>query len=111
MITLSNIYTEIPAKLPQELFETIISGNNFTLERIVSLGHVTPSGDWYDQNRDEWVILLQGSAKLLFRADNQILHMNAGDYCFIPAHKQHRVEWTDPQKHSVWLALHCEAAN
>lgn len=80
----------------------------FKLERIVSAGHSTPEGEWYDQDRDEWVILLTGSAGLSFEGEDGIRAMKPGDYVLIPAHTRHRVEWTDRHEKTVWLVLHID---
>lgn len=101
---MGNLFAGIPARLPEELFEKILQKPAFTLERIVSQGHVTPPGQWYDQEQDEWVLVFRGRARLRF-ADRQV-EMREGDYLLIPAHRKHRVEWTDPQQETVWLALH-----
>ena len=61
-----NIFSDIPKDLDQEAFEEIINSGNFRIERIMSRGHSTPPGQWYDQDQDEWVIVLAGSAALLF---------------------------------------------
>ena len=62
-------------------------------------------GDWYDQNTDEWVLLLQGETKLEFE-DNEIKEMKAGDYIFIPAHKKHRIKHSSIEPKCIWLAIH-----
>ena len=59
-----NIFADIPKQLPEELFECLLKRDNIIIERIVSNGQITPSGQWYDQTGDEWVILLQGEATL-----------------------------------------------
>ena len=89
-----------------EDLEELLSGRSFRLERIVSTGQVTPEGQWYDQETDEWVLLLFGAARLRFEDKAALLEMQAGDYVNIPAHRRHRVEWTDPDQQTVWLALH-----
>ena len=103
---LKNIYSETPDIMPEELFEDILINKHFRLERIVSRGHATPEGQWYDQAADEWVILLQGEAGLSFEGDERIRQMTAGDYIYIPAHVRHRVAWTKENEKTVWLALH-----
>ena len=103
----SNLFQDIPESLPQELLETLIQRDGLRLERIVSHGHTTPPDQWYDQPADEWVILLSGSATLLFE-NGESRQLIPGDYLLIPAHCRHRVEETDPQEKSVWLALHME---
>lgn len=75
------------------------------IERIISKGHSTPEGEWYDQDQDEWVLLLQGKAVLSFE-DNSTINLASGDYLYIPAHERHRVEWTDPNGDCIWLAIH-----
>jgi cupin 2 domain-containing protein len=76
------------------------------LARIVSIGHATPAGRWDDQDRDEWVLLLRGRAGLLFEGAAAAVALRPGDHCLIPAHRRHRVEWTDVAEPTVWLALH-----
>jgi len=94
----------------EEAIETLVDGRGFRLEKIVSLGHVSPAGFWYDQPQDEWLTLLQGSAQLEF--DNEpIVKMKQGDALIIKAHQRHRVAWTDPNQETVWLALHFESTS
>jgi cupin 2 domain-containing protein len=89
-----------------EISETLLKTKDFKLERIVSLGQATPEGEWYDQDTDEWVMLLSGGARLLFENERNVFTMNIGDYVHIKPHQRHRVEWTDPEQKTVWLALH-----
>lgn len=101
-----NLFRGFPENLPQELSETLVKTESFRLERIVSDGQATPVGEWYDQERPEWVVLLSGSAGLRFAEDEEIVVLGPGDYILIPAYRRHRVEWTDPQGKTIWLALH-----
>lgn len=103
-----NLFDAIPATLAEELFEVLLERPGFKLERIVSAGHATAPGQWYDQERDEWVVLLSGSATLLFEGE-PARELRPGDHVFIPAHRRHRVERTDATNKTVWLALHCES--
>jgi cupin 2 domain-containing protein len=101
-----NIFSNLPNKsLPEEYLETLFKNKNFKIERIISTGQITPENEWYDQDQDEWVILLKGNARILFFDENEI-ELNSGDYTFISAHKKHRVTWTDPKEICVWLAFH-----
>ena len=102
----SNIFKNIPDQLPEELIECIFKRDNIQIERIISKGHITPAEQWYDQDGDEWVMLIQGQAIILYEKDHQTFHLNAGDYLLIPAHTRHRVEWTTPGLHTIWLAVH-----
>ena len=102
---MQNIY-ELPKELNDlEKFEQIVSGKNNQIERIISTGQTTPSGQWYDQTTDEWVILLQGEAELSYLDDSRI-KLKAGDYLLIPAHTKHRVEYTSVNPPCIWLAVH-----
>jgi cupin 2 domain-containing protein len=101
----TNIFKNIPDQLPEELIECIFKQDNVHIERIISKGHMTPTGQWYDQDWDEWVMLLQGEATLLYE-NNQTFHLMAGDYLLIPAYTKHRVEWTAPDINTLWLAIH-----
>jgi cupin 2 domain-containing protein len=102
---LNNIFSAIPQALSAELFETLLQRPGVHIERIVSKGHTTPEGTWYDQAWDEWVLLLQGGATLLFKDGNPI-DLKPGDYCLIPAHAQHRVSQTVHEPATIWLAVH-----
>jgi cupin 2 domain-containing protein len=77
------------------------------IERIVSRGHATPEGEWYDQERHEFVLLVQGAARLAW-ADGSETALAPGDWLHIPARQKHRVTWTDPDQDSIWLAVHYE---
>ena len=101
-----NIFKKIPAALPDELFENILEHGSFKLERIVSRAHATPQGEWYDQEKNEWVMLLRGSAALRIEGSDHLTLLAPGDYIFLPAHLKHRVEWTAPDTETIWLALH-----
>ena len=101
-----NLFGSLPKNLPEELIENLVENDGLRLERIVSTGHVTPEGQWYDQDSDEWVVLLTGAARLLFEAPEEVVILKPGDHLKISAHRKHRVEWTVPDEPTVWLALH-----
>lgn len=101
-----NILADIPAQLFEELFTPLAEDRHFKLERIVSAGQATPAGTWLKQGTAEWVMVVSGRAKLFCAGDAAAVELGPGDYCLIPAHTPHRVEWTDPEGKTVWLALH-----
>jgi len=101
-----NMYSNIPPSLPTELFETLFQKGTVRIERILSHGQATPEGEWYDQDQDEWVLLLAGSAGLLFEGEAEPRSLTAGDYLMIPARRRHRVAWTSHGETTVWLAVH-----
>ncbi len=100
-----NLFAHIPAELPHELTNCLLSAGDVRIERIVSRGHASPPGFWYDQEANEWVLVVQGAAKLSFE-DGETLELHAGDSVLIPAHRRHRVEWTDSAQLTIWLAVH-----
>jgi cupin 2 domain-containing protein len=104
-----NILTSLPPALPDEAFDTIIESPSVRIERIISCGQTTPEGQWLDQEHEEWVLLLAGAALLSFEGDPQTRGMASGDHLLIPAGCRHRVDWTDPDRETVWLAVHFPA--
>lgn len=101
-----NLFENVPSSLPKELCEALVEAKSVRIERIVSLGHASAKGFWYDQDASEWVLLLSGGAGLEFEGREDILEMKPGDHVNIAAHVRHRVAWTIPGKPTLWLAVH-----
>ena len=106
----ANLFCGLPEPQSSETFEDIVSRPGCRIERIVSHGHASPPGFWYDQAWDEWVLVLQGQAVLRTEKAGQGLHLQAGDHCMIPAHTRHRVDSTDADGPTIWLAIHFDEA-
>lgn len=102
---LLNIFAEIPAELPEEDVTVLLERPGLRLERIVSRGHTSPEDYWYDQEEDEWVMLIQGRARLRIEGETTDRELSPGDHLMLPARCRHRVTWTDPDEDTVWLAL------
>ena len=102
-----NLFEAVPSELPEELVTTLLSAEHVRIERIVSQGHSSPAGFWYDQQESEWVVVLQGAARLRFEDEALPLELRPGDSLHIPAHRKHRVDWTTPDEPTVWLAVFC----
>lgn len=100
-----NLFADIPAELPNEFFETLTEGHNVRIERIVSRGHTTPAGQWYEQDEDEWVLLISGAATLAIEGETDPVRLAPGDHILLPARRRHRVLWTDPATDTVWVAV------
>jgi len=100
------LFEGIPAELPKEIFDTICATEGVKIERIVSRGHASPEGFWYDQEKNEFVLVVRGSAGLKLENEDDIVVLKTGDYLNIDAHVKHRVEWTDSTCETVWLAVH-----
>jgi cupin 2 domain-containing protein len=100
-----NLFANLPREFSEEELVTILVNNpQVRIERIVSIGQCSPENFWYDQAEHEWVIVLQGEAKLRFE-EGEPLHLKPGDHLLIPAHEKHRVEWTTPEVPTVWLGV------
>lgn len=102
---MNNIFDAIPENLDKEIFEQLVESNGVRIERIISKGQKSPESGWYDQDSNEWVMLLKGEAILLFE-DESTVKLKAGDFINIKAHKKHKVEWTAPDIETIWLAVH-----
>jgi len=100
-----NIYSDVPDRFPEEIMETMIDSGSVKIQRIISCSHASPEGFWYDQQDNEWVLVLEGSARLKFEGEEEQVELGPGDWVDIPAHARHRVEWTDPERKTVWLAV------
>ncbi len=101
--SIKNIFDDLPQHLPKELVQTLIRAANVRIERIISHGHASPEGFWYDQGQHEWVIVLKGAARLQF--EDGMVEMKTGDFINIPAFRKHRVDWTTSDGPTVWLGV------
>lgn len=101
-----NIFAPLPDARSGELFETLVERGGVRIERIVSHGQATPEGEWYDQEWDEWVLILSGRAGLQVEGNPEPLVLCPGDHLDLPARCRHRVAWTDGDGPTVWLAVH-----
>ena len=99
----TNLFSELPSNLQEELIEKLVDAPDMRIERIISTGHASPPGFWYDQAESEWVVVLRGEATLEFEDGAHIL--KPGDYVLIPAHCKHRVNSTSQNEPTVWLAV------
>ncbi|MEI6891031.1 MAG: cupin domain-containing protein [Pontiella sp.] len=98
-----NLFSEIMERLPEEQVEVLAESSTVRIERVVSEGHASPDGFWYDQEQNEWVLLVSGSAVLEFEDGER--KMNPGDHILIPAHQKHRVVSTSSPEKAIWLAV------
>jgi cupin 2 domain-containing protein len=98
-----NLFADLPDEFSEEVAQTLLNADGVRIERIVSLGHASPEGFWYDQDENEWVLLLKGAARLRF--EEHTVELGPGGFLNIPAHTKHRVEWTTPDEPTIWLAV------
>ncbi len=102
-----NIFDNLPLHMPREVVQTLIQSTDVRIERIISHGHTSAADFWYDQPQHEWVIVLQGTARLQF--EDGMVEMKVGDFINIPAFRKHRVDWTTPDEATVWLGVRYNA--
>lgn len=100
-----NLLDKLPTVGQGEVFEALLERQGVLIERIVSRGQCSAPDFWYESRRTEWVLLLRGSARLMW-GDGSEQALESGDYVTIPAHCRHRVAWTAPDQETVWLAVH-----
>jgi cupin 2 domain-containing protein len=109
LIRSGNLLADVPENLPAEQILSLAEFSGGKIERIVSTGQASPPSFWYDQDATEWVFLVAGSAGLLIESESFTRVLGPGDFLEIPAHVRHRVEWTDAEKPTIWLAAHFQS--
>lgn len=103
---LKNIFAAMPAVASQEAFDDLLDVPGLRIERIVSHGQKSPPDFWYEQDEDEWVIILLGSAGLQIEGQDSPIVLTPGDHYWIPAGLRHRVDWTAQDGPTIWLAVY-----
>ena len=106
MTSVTNLFADLPDDRTTEQIVGLVSTATLEIERIVSHGQASPPGFWYDQHWAEWVVVLAGSAGLMFEGESAPRNLTRGDCVHIPAHRRHRVEWTSSSEPTIWLAVH-----
>ena len=76
---LSNIFESMPANPDEEVVDLIAQNENAKIERIISRGQTSPVSGWYDQEKDEWVLVLKGEAIISFDNGKEV-NLKAGDH-------------------------------
>ena len=112
MLKTGNLLGGLPEGAAEdEIFDTLVVAPGMRIERIVSTGQVNAEGEWYDQDDDEWVVVIAGAARLEIEGEDDERPLGAGDWIHLPAHRRHRVTWTQENPPTVWLAVHYETAD
>ena len=90
-----SLRSDLPQRpLADEIVDILLERRGLRVERIVSTGHVTPDGQWHDQETDEWVLVVEGAARLRIEGEETDRELNEGDWILLPARCRHRVTWT-----------------
>ena len=100
-----NLLHNLPDRLTAERMDTLLSRPGVRIERIVSTGQASPAGFWYDQDEEEFVLLLSGAAGVRMEGEAAVRTLRAGDWLVIGAHMRHHVEWTSADSPTVWLTV------
>ena len=109
LLTSGGLFAGLPSSaLAAEQVTALLERPGLRIERIVSTGQTTAEGEWYDQEADEWVLLVKGAARLHIDGEPGDRSLAPGDFILLPAHCRHRVTWTDEAGPTVWLAIHFE---
>lgn len=100
-----NIFENLPDTEVGEVIEKIASfaQGAVRIERIISGGHASADAFWYQQEEDEWVMLVRGEARLLIEGRTEALELRAGDHIELPAKLRHRVDAVSED--ALWLAV------
>lgn len=101
---MSNLFSNIPGSIPDEIFEDLLVTKSIRIEKIISDGQSSPENSWYDQSENEWVVVLTGQGVIEFE-DGQIVTLNRGDYLNINAGVKHKVLSTSSDEITIWLAI------
>lgn len=102
-----NLFADLPTlDSSDEQFTRLLNEPGLVVERIVSTGQASPPDFWYEQEQAEWIVLLSGEALLRFADEAEARRLRPGDCLDIASRRKHRVDWTPPETHTVWLAIH-----
>ena len=97
-----NLFKPDQAEGQDEQFDTLLQHGAVTIERIISPPMTVTEVS--AQAHDEWICVLQGSARL--EMGGEVYQLPRGDQLLIPAQTPHRVLTTSHRPHCLWLAVH-----
>ncbi len=97
-----NLFALTNTQSPEtETFTTLLRKDNIHIEHISS--NMSKAGEWYLEAHDEWILLLQGEAKLEY-SNGETDYLIQGDTLLIKENIKHRVASTSTN--ALWLAIH-----
>jgi cupin 2 domain-containing protein len=98
-----NIFDEIIVDKSEEKFFEIFKNETIKVEKIVSNGQKSPEDFWYEQEKSEFILLLEGFAILEF--ENRVVELKKGDCLNIEAYQKHKVKFTSLDEPTIWFAV------
>lgn len=98
-----NIFEEIIIDKNEEKFFEIFKNETIKIEKIVSNGQTSPQNFWYEQEENEFVLVLEGFAILQF--EDKDIELKKGDCLNIKAKQKHRVKFTSLDEPTIWFAV------
>ena len=98
-----NIFDKIIVDKKEENFFEIFKNETIKIEKIVSNGQISPENFWYEQEKSEFILLLEGFAILEF--ENREVELKKGDCINIKAKQKHRVKFTSLDEPTIWFAV------
>jgi len=104
-LDIDRLVEALPEPAETEDVRIIWQSPNMRVERIVSYGHASEDGFWYDQDEDEWVMVLTGQGVLQIDGEAKPRTLEPGEAMKLPAHTKHRVVSTTADEATVWLAI------
>lgn len=106
MIPHGNLLRGLAPDPAREVEEGLVTRPGLRIGRIVSAGQASPEGFWYDQEEDEFVLLVAGAAGLQIEGEAAPRRLLPGDWVHLPAGFRHRVAWTQADPPTVWLVVY-----
>lgn len=101
-----NLFRDL-ATGPGETIDALLTGRgDVTVERIVSHGGRAPAEGVFEQDWTEFVVLMQGEARLVTLEPDKTFDLKPGDWLEIPPKRRHYVAWTSREPPAIWLAVH-----
>ena len=98
-----NIFEQIIVNKNEEKFFEVFKNETIKVEKIVSNGQKSPENFWYEQEKSEFILLLEGFAILEF--ENRVVELKKGDCLNIEAYQKHKVKFTSLDEPTIWFAV------
>lgn len=98
---MNNLFIPNTDNPSEEILESLLQLPNIKIQKITSHGQT--SDEWYEQEEDEWVVIIEGEGELTFE-DGRVIRLGKGEYIHIPRMQKHKVTYCASP--TIWLAIH-----